>query len=71
MNNNPVFRRVRRRSNGEVIEAIWCITPVKRGMDEVGREGEEDRNTCDTRVDGGTVGQATKSGVSKELCTWI
>jgi hypothetical protein len=41
MNNNPVFWRIRRRSDGEVIEDIWCITPEKRGVDEVGRKGDE------------------------------
>jgi len=37
MNNNPVFRRIRKGSNGEVIENIWRITPVKRGAGEVRR----------------------------------
>jgi hypothetical protein len=64
MNNNPVFRRTQRDCNGEVIKDIWCITPVKRGVDEVRREGEEDRSASDTDVlDVGTVGQATNSGV--------
>jgi hypothetical protein len=64
----PSFLEHPEGSNGEVMEDIWGITPVKRGMYEVGRKGEEDRNTCDTRVNVGTVGQATNSGVSEEQC---
>ena len=51
-------------SNGEVIEDIWCTKPVNRGVDEVGREGEEHRSTCDTHVDVGILAQVTNSGVS-------
>ena len=42
------------------------FTSVKRGVDEVRREREEGRTTCDINVD-----HATNSGVLKEQCTWI
>jgi hypothetical protein len=66
-----IFRRIWRSSDGEVTEVIWWITPVKRGVDEIGGEGEEDRSTCGTDVNLETVSQATNSGVLEEQCTWI
>ena len=42
---------------------------MKRGVDEVRREGEEGRITCD--VDFGTPGHAANSSVLIEQCTWI
>ena len=64
----PGFRRG---SNGKVIEDNWYVTPVKRGVDEVRREGQEDMSRCHTDVDFGTVGHATNSGVSEGQCMWI
>jgi hypothetical protein len=40
-----IFKRIWRGSNGEVIEVIWWIAPVKRGVDGIRRGWEEDRST--------------------------
>lgn len=64
-------RMILRGPNGEVVEDIWCITPVKRGMDEVRREREEDMSSYRTEVNFRTVGHATNSGESEGQCTWI
>ena len=42
---------------------------MKKGVDEVRREREKGRSTCDINVDVGTMDHATNSGVSKEQCT--
>ena len=57
MDNNLVFWRIRRGLNGEVIEDIWCITPVKGGVGEVRGKGKRKRiGVAATRVDVGMLG---------------
>jgi len=54
-----IFRRIQS-SKGGVIEDVWWTTPVKRGVDEVRGNGQEDRSACNIDVEVGKVGHESR-----------